>query len=261
MTNNDSPDYRAECTLAVIGIKPLLSRKIGKITGEQRRAIFNHAKDIQRAAIATVRGDMRCTWPLPDKHSTIMKALSSPENADHTAEMISALPPEIQSAFKSVADRALEALHQVLPANSVSTLAGPTILPIDDPAMFKFHSIYRVVNDPMQVFELISAGAILKSQVAAVKHVYPITFDSITGALVDAIIDARSKDESFQLDPSCEQGAAVWMGQPIVTAPFQGLYVQQDQTQNRKPDPTQRILSPMAEISLTQAQGVEFPKA
>jgi hypothetical protein len=57
-----------------------------------------------------------------------------------------------------------------------------------------------------------STGAILQSQVQAMREVYPSMSAAIDTALYDAIARARASKASYQLPPRAERGVRGWFG-------------------------------------------------
>jgi hypothetical protein len=86
-------------------------------------------------------------------------------------------------------------------------------------SVWKFFSALEVLNDPLRVFPLIATGAILKSQVDAMREIYPTLSKEIDAAVYQAIAKksaASGVRNPFRLPPRAELGVAVWLGRRIV---------------------------------------------
>jgi hypothetical protein len=106
---------------------------------------------------------------------------------------------------------------QRYPISQYQTIAGSTNLQPTDMKKFKFKSVLEMVNEPLRVFELMSTGALLKSQAHAVRTVYPTLSACIDAALMNETVSAKAAKASFELPPRAEYGVKNWLQKPQIS--------------------------------------------
>jgi len=262
--NTAQAEIDAEKTFAVVGVRAVISKQTERITATMRNKIATYDKIVAAHAKALIQDEIKCTWPVPPNYDPILDDLSSPFNETQLHDMINRLPTDIQSHFQTMAQKAFSYLFAALPKNAIASYAGSTNLPIDDISWFKFCNVLRVLEDPLQVFELISAAALTKSQATAIKTIYPSIALMTEVAIQSAVTNARAKSpkgDPYELPYKAEQGLKTFLGMPITVPAYQDTFVKPDQTKDQQQQPSRAQLDPGAEMSLTSAQQIQFPKA
>lgn len=244
-----------EVALSVIGVQAVISREVEKITAPQRREMLNLDAQVAKLARAVCRDSLEIPAQFPPSYRKLLEELTRPFNAGQVEAMIAPLPPETKRPFMMAAQRAFEYLQGRLPKSVYTTFAGDKQQPVSDPQFFQFCSLFQVLDDPLTVFGLIGGAAMLRSQVAAVRSVYPTLSAAIDEAMQDACATELAAKKSYQLPGPAEIGMATWEGRPIETKPFQAAYAPQAK---RDPQPTQGGSSALAKESLSGAQAALY---
>jgi hypothetical protein len=209
-----------ELALATVGVSALIENDlprmgIGKI--EEALSIPRKAMTLARKLCA---GELKYT-PMPRPHSypkmlaRFTKALAAPD----VQSWIDMFPPEaaaMSGAFQLVAQEAMEHMKGMFPTASVTTFVGPRNMMPDDVRVWRFFSQLELLNDPLRAFELMATGALLRSQVLAVREIYPTMTAMFDASLYEQIGRAKAAKLSYQLPPRAEQGVAVWLDRRFV---------------------------------------------
>lgn len=209
-----------ELALASLGINSLIADTLPKV-GKQRLEDFAAVeKKIPRLASDLVDGRLEFTaMDRPHSYEKLLKVLGGlPKSVDVQA-WINKFDLEnlsIASSFAIAAQTALNDLATVFPRQSYVTLSGPQDLLPPTPQQWQFFSVLDVVNDPLRVFSLMSRGGLLPRQRDAVKLVFPGISANIDQALVDELINAKSRKASFQLSKLVEFGVSTWQNKRVL---------------------------------------------
>lgn len=187
---------RGEALVAVVGMRRVIDRSLKYITIEDReRAVRLEAK-IDTLAAQLVNGTLPESDPgSPADYDDLLTNLSEPPTVDQLEVMISSLPGEDHddaAAFLAVAGGCWKYLQASLPIVVKRSLYGAQNLPPSGVALTTFEFLLQVIDDPLCVFELMSTGALLRSQGAAVLGCFP----SIHGAIVQAVTERMLGDET-----------------------------------------------------------------
>jgi len=263
MTSNVvlSPINPGEAALAVVGVRAVISRAVEKVTADQRRQIAALDKIIRKRAREMVADEIKCGWPDLPSYKPLLRDLTQTLDQHQVEDMIAPFDPEVQAAFLPLAANAFLYLQNALPRAVFKSLAGFQQLPVDDPSYFRFCNMLRVLDDPLQVFELAAGGALMRSQVAAVKELFPTVSQAIDEALTAAIIEAKGKDRNYELPVTAETGVSIWFGFPVITVPTGAIYADAKKTRDQQQRPSTAQLSPAAASAMTAADALQFPRS
>lgn len=168
--------------------------------------------------------------PMPRSHDyrKLLDHFAKGLQPDQMQELVERFPPgasDMSGSFLMVAQAALEHLKQLFPMSVYTTFTGPTNLTPDDDSVWRFFSQLEVLNDPMRVFPLIACGALLRSQVKAMREIYPTLSAAIDTAAYEAIAKKTAEampkggapSRPFRLPPRAEMGLAVWLGRRLIS--------------------------------------------
>jgi hypothetical protein len=210
-----------ELALAQIGVSPILKDSMPVVGVERLREMAAIPDRIERLANKVTLGSLQYT-PYTHEHAytALLKKLSKKITAADLQAITAQFPDEssdIASGFIVALQEAFADLKAIFPVSVYRTFAGPKNLEPSRQKQGAFLNVLDVVNDPLRVFPLIAAGALLRSQGAIVRRVYPTLSAAIDEALYAATARRRgasSEDNPYQLPPLAEVGVSVWLGKP-----------------------------------------------
>lgn len=208
-----------ETALAVLGIRPIISRSLERVKRSQFDEMGNLPKEISRLAKSVARDGM-AEVPLDRaNYRTMLRELSEGIKPNELQAIVEAFPADhhaLAGAFLAFAVQLIQQLQKMLPRSVMQTYAGYRDLVPSDVAIWRFANILAVLDKPLTVFSLMGTGALLKSQVGAVRLVYPTLSACIDQAMQEAVLDERSAKKTYELAPRAEMGARVWSGTPRI---------------------------------------------
>lgn len=257
-----------EAALAVIGIRPIISRNLERVTRSQFEEMTNLPKEVARLARSVARDGM-AEVPLDRaNYRTMLRELSEGIVPSELQTIVEAFPLDhhaLAGAFLSFALQLVQQLQKMLPRSVFQTYAGYRNLVPSDVSIWRFANILAVLDKPLSVFSLMGTGALLKSQVGAVRLVYPSLSACIDQAMKEAVLDERAAKKAYELAPRAEMGARVWSGTPRIDS--KTLSALQANTQAAKDQQTaqKQAISDRASQStrdsMTDAQRALYPQA
>lgn len=216
----NGPVNPGELALAAIGVSPLIDGEVPRFGIERQREALSIPNKLVRLAADVVDNDVkRPPMPRPHSYRRLLDHFAAGLQADQLQELTERFPhdaSEMAGAFLMTAQAALQHLKKMFPMSVYSTFTGPKNLTPDDEAVWRFFSQLEVLNDPLRVFPLIATGAILRSQVAAVREIYPTLSEAIDGAIYDAIAKKSAAKSNYRLPPRAELGVSTWLGRRLV---------------------------------------------
>jgi hypothetical protein len=244
-----------ERILAAIGVRPVISKEVEKIRRADRLRALNIPREIARAARRVCTEDMPTPRLDDGNYMNLLRDLTQGYQPEQVEAMLATLPPDAQAdvgmPFLSVARKSFDYLATRLPKSAEKTIAGSTPLPPNDSAWWSFLGVFGALDSPLSVFDLMGAGMLLKSQVEAVREIYPTLSDLIDEELTAAIAHEKAQKKSYQLPFMSEIGVRSWFGTPIDLRPYQAAYEQPNK--NPKPE-SQPNESPLSKSVLSDAQ-------
>lgn len=209
-----------ELALATVGISPIIDGEVPKFGIERQREAHGIPNKLLRLAADVTDGEIkRPPMPRPHSYRKLLDHFAAGLQPDQAQELIERFPhdaSDMAGSFLMTAQAALQHLKQLFPMSVYSTFTGPKNLTPDDEAVWRFFSQLEVLNDPLRVFPLIATGAILRSQVMAVREIYPTLSQAIDAAIYEAIAKKSASKANYRLPPRAELGVSVWLGRRLV---------------------------------------------
>jgi hypothetical protein len=207
-----------EIALAVIGVRPIVSKEVERILMSQVHEMENFPKRIVQEAKLVMRED-QSDIPLGSvNYKQILKLLTEEYSEDQLTAMASkfptALAEQVTGHFLIKAKQLISYLKQLLPVMTRNTLLGPENILPSQLAVRRFATTLDVLDNPLRVFPHIAHGSLLKSQAQAVKQIYPTSAQAIDQELGNAAEAEKANRKSFKLPPKVEIGWCAWKGQP-----------------------------------------------
>jgi hypothetical protein len=253
-----------ELMLVQVGIDAIISREVERITVAKLHEMSRIPSEIETLARKMVRGELRPSISLSDFNwRKAITELAAGWDVNQVVEMTKAFPPEYQVTGSALIVKAREVIAQLsegLPLSQYQTFTGVKNLVPADQHIFKFSSVLEVVRNPMIVFDLMAAGALLKVQANAVRTVYPTLSAAIDAAIAQATVAAKADRKSFEPPQKSQKGIRAWCGQgPVDQAQLQNAQAavaraRQKRDARTNPPPNQ---PPPAQSLLTSTQKVE----
>lgn len=241
---------------AVLGAKVAVEKKVSKVTITQLKLYGEFEQRLAQLADSLCADKLETKWPEMVDYDWANKGLSSAMSEENLNQIQSMVPSDQQNSYLIALERQAEFLQQALPHSSHDTLSGPLILPVSDMEHYRFAGLYRVINSPIDAFQLMASGALLRIWAQAVRLVYPTVAKAIDDALQFAISDARQKDDKYQVPFKVDSGIRDWLGSELLIKPFQAIYAEASKKKEAKKAELsgRNTLSPTSRNSLSAAQ-------
>ena len=210
-----------EVMLAVVGMKPIISREVETISPETLDEIDKVPEEIAAMARSLVRG-RKVTSP---KYAAFdaqkaINDLAAGWDVKQVQDMIERFPVRWQAIGTALVVKSQDVIKQLMqgyPIAQYQTLSGSVNLKPTDLKKFKFQSVLEIINEPLRVFEFMSTGSLLKSQAHAVRTVYPTLSAAIDAALFNETAAAKAARPDFELPPRAEYGVKNWLQKPQIS--------------------------------------------
>lgn len=185
---------QGEAVLAMVGIRPIISRETEKITAPQ----FHEAADldgiIERQASKLARGELpgRVDTGGELNYDRMLRDLAAGPSDEQLDGMLESFPPERHhdaASFIRAAHRALDYLKAQFPisVDASGNLPPPSL------RLASFENVLAVLDKPLSVFDLIDANALLGSEVKALEACFPTFLQAVTDAIEDRIVYEQSR--------------------------------------------------------------------
>ena len=237
----------SEALMATIGIKPVISRSVERVTLAQLREAQVINKKVTKLAKGVVNGDLDTEYSDGLDYETVLNDLAKGFQIRQVQQMLAAFPAKYRSlaaGFTMLASSLATELQKMYPISNYSTVSGFINQKPSDLAYWSFVNVLEVLNDPLQVFPLMASGALLRKEAQAVRLVYPSLSQAIDQALFRATASAQAEKKSFvELDANAEIGIKAWFGKaPIPPGLIHNMQVnhavaRQQQAQTSAPPP------------------------
>ena len=211
-----------ELLLMIVGIDAVISRAVEKVGKGKLREMAAIPKEIQTLARKMVNGELTPVISLSDFNwRQAVTELAAGWDVEQIIETCKQFPSDLQAAASALVIKSQDLIKQLsvgLPLDEYQTIAGSKKLVPADAKIFKFASVLEVIRNPLLVFSLMAAGALLKLQANAVRQTYPTLSAAIDAAIIQATMAAKADKKSFELPPRAEYGVRAWFGNsPIPT--------------------------------------------
>lgn len=214
------PINAGELALATVGVSALITGDIPKMGIGRIDEALAIPRKAEKLARRMCDGDLEYTaMPRPHDYEKIRERFARKLQQHDTQALVDAFPPEasaMSGPFQLVAQAAFEHVAALFPTSSITTFTGPRPLPPEDVRIWKFFSQLELLNDPLRAFELMASAALLRSQVVAVRAIYPTLTANFDATIYDQIAKHVGDKKSYQLPPRVEAGVAIWFGRRVV---------------------------------------------
>lgn len=210
----------SEGLLAEIGVDPIIKDDMPKISMALVLRAAEVMRNIDASVARMVRGDhAKTTLPRNHNYKDLLDRLTQPFPPEETQQIIDSFPPEeheLAGPFALLCQHAFEEIRTFFPVSKVVNFAGPKNIQPTSDRVWHFFNQLSVLNAPLRIADLIGSAALLKSQVVAMRSIYPTISQYYDHAIIEAVIEARAENDDYQLPPRAEVGVAVWRGNKVV---------------------------------------------
>ena len=249
-----------EALMVTVGLKAIISREVEKFRKSDLKEAAELPKTINGLARKLVDGDLRSGGTAAFNYRGMLKDLAEGWAPEQVEQMMAQFPPEIGQHTTGLVVRSkaiINALQQDYPQTNYVTATGSINLVPADKKIFKFVQVLEVLCDPLSIFGLAAEGALLRTQTAIVRKVYPTLAAAIDAALLDAVVKAKADKKSFELTPRAEIGVRAWFSKgPVETSMLKKSQAAVDRT-NAKNAVQASAPANMPLTEQTKAQRVE----
>ena len=237
-----------EIMLAVIGLKPIISREVETVSPETLDEMDNFSVELAKLAHGVVRGKVTAPKYAAFDPQKAINDLASGWDVHQVLEMVQKFPTRYQAIGTALVVKSQDVIKQLMqgyPIAQYQTLAGKVNLKPTDLKKFTFQAVLELLNEPLRVFEFMSSGALTKLQAHAVRTVYPTLSACIDASIMNETITAKAADKSFELPFRSEYGVKRWLQKPVISANAAAqaqknhLNANQRKDQARQPPPNQ----------------------
>lgn len=203
----------AEAILAVVGIRPLLTDEVERITRPMWNEISRLDRTIHEQARALADGNLDRSKAYPQvDYETTLKSFSAPPKPAQIEAMLRDIPAGQDLPFLAAAARAYNYLRGLYPICVERTVFGANQLEPGEFALGAFEDLLQVVDQPLSVFGMIESGRFTTKQAAAMQAVYPTLYPEIAIEVVGACMAKKGDQPSW--DPEFGRGISVLLGVP-----------------------------------------------
>lgn len=215
----------AEALLATVGITPIIKNEWPRIGIQRVREAAKLMETIDEKVRAMVKGGGSYKMAeRPHSYRDLMDRMTEPFPPEEVHAIVESFPPEeheLAGPVSLLAQHAFQQVQALYPISTINGIAGPRNIEPTSDKVWHFFNQLAVLNNPLRVIDLMGTAALLKSQVAAMRDVYPTISQYIDHAIIDAIIDAiieqKADSPNFQLKPRAEVGVTTWRGGKVLS--------------------------------------------
>jgi hypothetical protein len=123
---------------------------------------------------------------------------------------------ELEPSIMAKVGEIIAFLRGIFPRHTFATLAGQEQVDSGEYELLSFTAILDALDKPLTLFNGMSDGSILSSQVAAVRQFFPTLSEAFTEAVTETPLDLRAAKASFCLPWDTEIGINKWLGKPPI---------------------------------------------
>ena len=205
----------AECLLATIGIRPILSKEVEAIPPEAFTNAAALPSILSRSAYQLARGHaVPVTQDFDSsRYFRTLMELTVPYQPGQVEAMLLSFPPgwaKFKAAFLGSALNAYNYLSGHLPRQIQRSVHGPHNIKPPQSLLFKFEELLWICDRPQQAFSLMQSGIISDGQLDALRNVYP----SLT-AFMDSSLRQNLARTPHQVHRYAERAIARFLGVPL----------------------------------------------
>ncbi len=203
-----------EAFAEAIGVNPILSKRVEKITDKQKKAVLTLTERIHKMCKSLLRGTI-VPWATEEcDYFKVLDLTSGAMDVPQIVEMISEIPDEAQLPYMTVARKIYSTLQNSIPKSGGKTITGVDVVKPNETALLKFNELYSAMDRPVEYsIGAIADGSITPDIANAVKMVFP-TITSYINECIQTEISLKGKGKAFALPWKVNAGLLSWLGAP-----------------------------------------------
>ncbi len=210
-----------DSTLAVIGIKPIISRDVERVTMPMIHEMENLEKKIVNKCSDVCDEDN--TFKNPDieevNYKSTLNALTAPWDREQLEAMVAAFPPSVEgeargAALIQKAPGVVQYLKDKIPKSVFTNYTGFKNLLPSGQQMYDFLVILTIIDNPMIIFDFIGSGGLTTPMVETFRDIYPSIALVIDSNLLMAMTAEKVKKKSYDLPWKTEYSFSIWFNKP-----------------------------------------------
>lgn len=259
----------AEAMLSVIGVRPFIYRAVPTVTKEMVERAMKLPATIDRLSRELCRGDLKGVGISEPAYTKTLRDLYEEYTPKELEEIEGALAKnaaELEPAVMAKVGEIVAFLRGIFPRKSFASLEGQEQLEPDEYELCTFTAVLDAIDAPLTVFNGMSNGSVLSSQVEAVRQFFPTLSAAITEGVSETPVDMRAAKASFHLGWDTEIGINKWLGNPPIDPELAKMLidVQAASPLNTPPPPApapKANPSPQIRGALSEAARTQFADA
>lgn len=250
---------KGEVWACALGLDPVLAKAIPRVTAAHKRAVQGLNDIIAKQVNRLVTGKLDADYPDVPDYKDLSAALAVTFDADSTEAVMSVLPDDDKLPYLTVAQRQYEFMAAAIPRPVRETLVGTVPMPPDSTALYRFNGLYRVIDNPLYLLDLMGSGTVLHNQVHAVRIVFPTLTAYLDTAIRDAVIEQVTKDPDYTVPYLADSGIRDYLGMEQVYKPYQAAFIPPlEPDAGQKPSLPSSGVAPESKASLSSAQSALY---
>lgn len=209
----------AEGLLSVIGLRPFIYRDVPMVTKEHIAQAVRLPATIEGLARELCRGDLKGVGIKALDQKKMLRVLYedfSPLDFEATTKALAKNAADLDAPLLAKVGDAIQYLRGIFPRESFATLEGQDQLEPNEYDVIAFTAVLDALDNPLTVFNGMSNGSVLGTQIKAVRAMYPTIAEAIDEAVTEMPAEMRAAKASFNLDWNTEIGINKWLGRPPV---------------------------------------------
>lgn len=208
-----------EAFLAVVGLRPFIYREVPTVTKEHVAEMVRLPATIEGLAKELCRGDLKgvgISEPAYDKTLRDLYEEFQPKELDAIVGQMAKNAADLEPAIMAKVAEMVAFLRGIFPRKSFPSLEGQEQLEPDVYEICTFTAVLDALDKPLIVFNGMSDGSLLSSQIEAVRQFFPTLSAAIDEAVNETPIAMRAAKASFHLEWDTEIGINKWLGNPPI---------------------------------------------
>lgn len=188
-----------------------------------------------------IDGEDLVVHQVPDfDYDQLLDGLTKTHGVDEIEKLIEGLPEdsELRVSYASDVQRVVAYLQGALPINTRDSLSGTVNHRPNSLDLSRFRRAWLVAESPLVVLNHLNDGKLQDDEVAAVKAMYPTTYQLVLKEVTEAIIDRKAERKGFRLTRKQEAALGTLLQRdqdPGLTQAVQAVFTQAQQQKQAAP--------------------------
>ena len=221
LSQEPDPLDPAEALLATTGLTVVLRGDMPLVGVMLQRRALDIPRRIKQLAKQMVADELSraITMPRHISYQDMDKLLSGPLPEQLIENTTARFPANVHDqavSFMALVARIHDQLAESFPTQEYQTALGPVKIEPPSDQTWAFYSKYWIIDQPLIVFQLMQAGALLPDQVGAIQGYYPTLYENMKSAVLDALVQSKGGKDMLQISPRLNRSVTTFLGQKMV---------------------------------------------